>query len=170
LQKRQGDKETRRQGEQKRGDHSNGSWLTPLFGAGGRCGWNIAAGSDGGGASGDTTPPCAVTTFSIFGFSRVYRQGTTKRVSIVEPARPPITARARGRFISSPGCRWIAIGASPTSVARVVIRIGRRRTPEALRMASVVRMPSSRWRLANSTTSTELDTEIPTIMSTPMHD
>src|SRR5438270_225070 len=44
-------------------------------------------------------------------------------VSSVEPARPPITARASGRFISSPGFRWIAIGSRPTTVASVVIRI-----------------------------------------------
>src|SRR4051794_5902712 len=64
----------------------------------------------------------------------------------------------------------MAIGASPTSVAIVVIRMGRSRMHAALRMAFRVERPNSLCRLANSTINTEFDTLMPTIINTPMHD
>src|SRR2546422_5717846 len=54
--------------------------------------------------------------------------GTANKVIGVESARPPITARARGRCSSLPAPMPRARGSRPNRVHSVVIRIGRRRT------------------------------------------
>ena len=59
-------------------------------------------------------------------------------------------------------------GTSPSTVAMVVIRIGRSRVRPASIVASMIEMPRARSTLAKSTRSTPLDTTIPTIMMIPM--
>jgi len=90
-------------------------------------------------------------------------------VKNVETVRPPITARASGRFVSLPSPMPSAMGTRPTMVAMVVMRMGRSRVRPARTTAETMSRPSrSRSTLAKSTSSTPLETTIPTIMMIPM--
>src|SRR2546425_208228 len=60
--------------------------------------------------------------------------GTANKVIGVESARPPITARARGRCSSLPAPIPRASGSKPNRVHSVVIRIGGSRTRAAYRI------------------------------------
>ncbi len=62
------------------------------------------------------------------------------------------------------------MGKRPIIVAIVVIRIGRSRVRAASTIAPNVSLPSLRRWLANSTSRTELDTEMPIISKTPISD
>src|SRR3989442_1028505 len=62
--------------------------------------------------------------------------GTANKVIGVESASPPITARASGRCSSLPAPMPRARGSKPNRVQSVVIRIGRRRTRAASRIAT----------------------------------
>ena len=60
-------------------------------------------------------------------------------VSSTDEVRPPMMARAMGVYCSPPSPSFIAIGIIPMMVASEVIRMGRRRTRQAVTMASVHR-------------------------------
>ncbi len=79
-----------------------------------------------------------------------------------------MTDRASGRFVSLPSPMPSAMGASPTMVAIVVIRIGRSRVRPAATVASMRDWPRARSTFAKSTRSTPLETTMPTIMMMPM--
>ena len=80
------------------------------------------------------------------------------RVEAVKPVR------------TTPDDPLVLRGEYAATVASVVMRMGRNRMRQALTTASNGSPPSFRRPLANSTTRTELDTEMPTISKTPMHD
>ncbi len=62
-------------------------------------------------------------------------------VSSTEEVRPPMMARAMGVYCSPPVPSFIAIGIIPMMVASEVIRMGRRRTRQAVITASPDRQP-----------------------------
>ena len=73
-----------------------------------------------------------------------YATGTTRSVNAVDVMRPPIVAIEIGARNSAPSPVDAADGHMPKIMAKVVIRIGRRRMGPALRMASLTDSPSSR--------------------------
>src|SRR5713226_7746496 len=91
-------------------------------------------------------------------------------VKNVETRRPPITAIASGWFASVPTPSARAIGRSPTTVARTVMRMGRRRMRPARGTATRSGSPWRRRSLMYSTRSTPFETTMPTIMMIPMKD
>ena len=64
-----------------------------------------------------------------------------KIVSSTEEVRPPMMARAIGVYCSPPVPSFMAIGVMPMMVASDVIRMGRRRTRQAVTTASVTARP-----------------------------
>src|SRR5690606_5191394 len=80
--------------------------------------------------------------------TRRYAQGTRTRVTRVDVKRPPITARARGAWISLPSPTPTASGTSPRAVVSVVIAIGRSRRRPASTIASTTEHPRPRKVLA----------------------
>ena len=64
-----------------------------------------------------------------------------KIVSRTEEVNPPIIARAIGVYCSPPSPSFIAMGIMPIIVASEVMRIGRRRTRQAVTTASSTDMP-----------------------------
>ena len=79
--------------------------------------------------------------------SQAKSQGTTSSVVGVANSRPPITARARAAFCSSPAAP-IAIGIMPTIIAAAVISTGRMRVRPAAIAASRALRPA--WLLLAS--------------------
>src|ERR1700751_4434098 len=60
-------------------------------------------------------------------YTTLYTAGTRKTVTITEAKRPPMIARASGAYCSLPASKPRANGIMPSTVAREVIRIGRKR-------------------------------------------
>ena len=73
-----------------------------------------------------------------------YTVGISTRVTSVETERPQHTVTPRERHISEPSPVPMAIGSIPSTVVRVVMRIGRRRLRAAVVDASRTFMPRSR--------------------------
>ena len=73
-----------------------------------------------------------------------------------------------GARISEPSVSAKASGTMPKIIARVVIRIGRSRTLAASSRASLRSMPSSRARIAKSTSKIAFLVTSPISMMTPM--
>jgi hypothetical protein len=87
-------------------------------------------------------------------------------VAQVAPMRPPITARPRGAVCSPPSLRPNAIGIIPAIIAKLVIRIGRRRLPAPSIAASHGSRPSARLRSAKVTSRMAFATATPVAMIT----
>ena len=83
---------------------------------------------------------------------------------------PPRMARASDAYCSLPGSSASAIGINPSTVARVVIRIGRNRIEQASEIALRMGMPLARSVPTNSTIRMLFDTAMPAIMITPISD
>ena len=66
-----------------------------------------------------------------------------KTVSRTDDVRPPMMARAMGVYCSPPVPSFMAMGIIPMMVASDVIRIGRRRTRQAVMTASTTDSPCS---------------------------
>ena len=79
-------------------------------------------------------------------------------------------ARASGAYCSLPVPSFSAMGTMPMMVASDVIRIGRRRTRQAVITASSTAAPSCSSRCANSTIRMLFDAAMPTSISTPISD
>ena len=77
--------------------------------------------------------------------------GTTKMVSSVPSDMPPTITQPIWVRVSAPAPVASARGMAPSTMAPVVIRMGRSRWAEALTSASTISMPSSRSWLVNST-------------------
>jgi len=73
--------------------------------------------------------------------------GISTRVTRVEIDRPQQTVTPREFHISDPSPLPSAIGSIPSTVVRVVMRIGRRRLRAAVTEASATLMPRSRQRM-----------------------
>ena len=67
---------------------------------------------------------------------------------MVETARPPTTARAKGTIVSFPSPKPSASGSNPRIVARAVIRIGRMRWVPAWNTACSAVAPARTMRFA----------------------
>ena len=79
-------------------------------------------------------------------------------------------ARAMGAYCSPPVPSFSAMGIMPMMVASEVIRMGRRRTRQAVITASATRQPCSSSRCAKSTIRMLLESAMPTSISTPISD
>ena len=79
-------------------------------------------------------------------------------------------ARAMGAYCSEPVPNLSAMGIMPIMVAKDVIRIGRKRTRQAVMTASTNGRPCSSRRWAKSTIRILLEFAMPTSMSTPIKD
>ena len=73
------------------------------------------------------------------------------RVNTSENNKPPTTTIPNGTRLEEDTPRLNAIGKAPNVVARLVIKIGRKRWPEASNTASRLFKPFSLFLLANST-------------------
>src|SRR2546428_127262 len=99
------------------------------------------------------------------------RIGTANSVIGVDRVRPPMTASARGRCSSLPAPSPSARGSRPNNVHSVVIRIGRRRTRAASRIAVSSGTPAARIRSrVKSSRMMPFLTISPTSRMSPMKD
>src|SRR3569832_692298 len=80
-----------------------------------------------------------------------YIVGTTKMVSSVPSDMPPTITQPIWMRLSAPAPCAVASGTAPSTIAPVVIRIGRRRCDAAFATASTSSSPNSRSWFANST-------------------
>ena len=85
---------------------------------------------------------------------------------MVDAARPPMTARPSGASYSAPN----ATGIIPAIMAKVVIRMGRRRLAAPLTAAASAGAPSRRYRSANVASKIALATATPIAIIAPMKD
>jgi len=76
------------------------------------------------------------TLFSRQPFAVKYTKGTAKRVKKVPPRSPPTSTHPICWRLSAPAPVASASGIAPSTIAPVVIRMGRRRMAVALKMAS----------------------------------
>ncbi len=82
--------------------------------------------------------------------------------------RPPITASAIGCRNSAPSPIPSAVGNMPAAIATVVMTIGRARSRQALRSASVIGVPARSSSMANSTSRMEFFAHSPSSISRPI--
>jgi len=82
-------------------------------------------------------------TVAVFLDKKEYIAGITKSVRKVEKINPPITAIPIETLLSEPAPRANAIGRIPSTVERLVIRIGLKREIAALITASVFSSPAA---------------------------
>jgi len=94
--------------------------------------------------------------------------GNRNKAAKVLAMSPPITARPRGAAWSPPSPKPEAIGIIPTTIATLVIRIGRIREAAASRAADNAFPEWLRNSSAFVTSSTELEIETPTDMIIPI--
>ena len=94
--------------------------------------------------------------------------GTTKMVSKVPSDIPPTITQPICERVSAPAPVARARGTAPSTMAPVVIRMGRRRWDEALTSASTISMPSSRSWLVNSTIKMPCLVMSPTSVMSPI--
>src|SRR6185312_13657036 len=83
--------------------------------------------------------------------SSVYAVGTTNRVKSVPNSMPPTMTRPIGIRDSAPAPNAVASGTAPSTIAPVVMMIGRSRSVAASTTASISDSPLSRSWLLNST-------------------
>src|SRR5579884_2643683 len=87
----------------------------------------------------------------LFFCTRAKMAGRTNNVAMVAAARPPITARPSGTICLSASPSPIATGNIPAIIARLVIKMGRRRLRAPSLAASAAVAPLTRVRSAKVT-------------------
>ena len=89
---------------------------------------------------------------------------------MAEIRTPPSNARASGAYCSLPASSPSDMGIIPSTVASVVIMMGRKRNRQASTSAVFSGLPSSRCLPTNSTIRMLFDTAIPVIIKSPIND
>ena len=98
----------------------------------------------------------------------MYTAGTINTVKHIELLKPPTNAQPKPFFQEAPAPVAKATGKRPITIAKVVIKIGRRRSLPAAISASNVFLPSAFSLLAKSTISIEFLLTKPIITTKPI--